>query len=29
MRCLKKDPDERVQTMGEMLRLLQETIRLD
>jgi serine/threonine-protein kinase len=27
MQCLKKDPAERVQTMGEMIRLLQETRR--
>jgi serine/threonine protein kinase len=28
MQCLKKDPSERIQTMGEMIRLLQETRRL-
>ena len=29
LRCLQKDPAERIQTMGEMIRLLQETIRLE
>jgi serine/threonine-protein kinase len=28
MQCLKKEPAERIQTMGEMIRLLQETRRL-
>ena len=29
LRCLKKDPASRVQTMGELIRLLQETMRLE
>lgn len=29
MQCLQKDPAGRIQTMGEMIRLLQETRRID